>query len=154
MHTRFLIVLIGVVFFASCGNDDEAAATDSALPASVAGQVTSIQWIDSAQDYGKINEGQKLAVTFRFRNSGNKPLIIESVKPTCGCTVADYPKQPIAPGKEGEITGEFDSNGREGLQRKHITVRTNTEPAEQDVSFQVNVIGKPQAQQQSTSTSF
>jgi hypothetical protein len=60
--------------------------------------------------------------------------------------VADYPKQPIAPGEEGEITGEFDSNGRQGLQHKELTVRSNTAAAVQNVYFEVNVIPNPQAQ--------
>jgi hypothetical protein len=153
---RFLpIYLIALVLFLSCGESDEKSATISATgDTSPSTSLTTIQWIDSAQNYGRINEGQKLAVSFRFKNSGSKPLVIQSVTPTCGCTVADYPKQPLAPGEEGEITGEFDSNGREGLQRKHITVVTNTNPAQQDVVFEVNVIGRPQAQQGQQSTSF
>ena len=61
---------------------------------------TTMQWIDSVKDYGKITEGQKLEVLFRFKNTGNKPLVIESVHPSCGCTVADPPKEPIARGWE------------------------------------------------------
>lgn len=148
----FLIVFM-TVFLTGCGDDtsvtihpplsslDEKTG-NSATPASL----TAIQWIDSARNFGNINEGQKLAISFRFKNTGNKPLVIESVKPTCGCTVADYPKEPIAPGEEAEITGEFDSNGREGLQRKHLTVKSNTSPAEQDITFEVNVVAKARNQ--------
>lgn len=146
-----------VVFAASCGDDPSATihpplsslgekTGNSGTPA----VLTTIQWIDSARNFGNINEGQKLAISFRFKNSGSKPLVITSVKPTCGCTVADYPKEPIAPGKEGEITGEFDSNGREGLQRKHLTVKSNTSPAEQDITFEVNVVAKAQNQNNSS----
>src|SRR3982751_4868063 len=87
---------------------------------------TTMQWIDSVKDYNKITEGQKLEVVFRFKNTGNKPLIIESVHPSCGCTVADPPKEPIAPGAEGEIKGSFDSNGKSGQQHKSIEVTANT----------------------------
>ena len=152
MRSSLLLLLPVFLLFASCGGDDAGATMQSSVTSqNPGGQITTIQWLDSAQNYGKINEGQKLAISFRFRNSGNKPLIIESVQPTCGCTVADYPKEPIAPGAEGEITGSFDSNGREGLQRKHITVRTNTDPAQQDVTFEVNVVAKPRNPQQNTS---
>ena len=82
---------------------------------------TTMQWIDSARDYGKVAEGQKLEVLFRFKNTGSKPLVIESVHPGCGCTVADPPKEPIAPGAEGEIKGSFDSNGKSGQQHKTIS---------------------------------
>jgi hypothetical protein len=140
MNMRFIIFLIVAGIFSACGSND-------ASVKNVAGDVknsgTSIHWLDSAKNYGNVNEGQKLALSFRFKNTGSKPLIIESVKPTCGCTVADYPKEPIASGEEGEITGVFDSMGREGLQNKHLTVRSNAEPADQDISFEVNVIPLP-----------
>jgi Protein of unknown function (DUF1573) len=128
--TRYLLILLTGVLF-SCDNTDQTAEAASKDPLVVTNttdttQLTTIQWIDSVKNMGRINEGQKLQVSFRFKNTGNKPLIIQSVRPGCGCTVADYPKEPIAPGNEGEITGSFDSNGRENLQRKEITVTANT----------------------------
>src|SRR5687768_13057298 len=71
--------------------------------------LTTIQWIDSSRNYGKINEGQVLAVSFRFKNTGDKALVIEDVRPSCGCTVANPPKEPIMPGQEGVINATFDS---------------------------------------------
>lgn len=101
---------------------------------------TTMQWIDSVKDYGKIAEGQKLEVSFRFKNTGNKPLVIESVHPSCGCTVADPPKEPIAPGAEGEIKGSFDSNGKSGQQHKSIEVTANTKGSQShEVNFTVEV---------------
>ena len=127
-------------FFIACNNGKSSAdAASTANPP----ELTTIQWIDSVKNYGKINEGQKLAIAFRFRNSGAKPLVITSVIPGCGCTVADYPKEPIAPGAEGEITGSFDSHGREGLQHKEITVTANTKGSTvQSLHFEVEVAGK------------
>ena len=151
MRTSLFIFVFFAMVVTGCGSNDDVSVMEPSATPQAPAQLTSIQWLDSTRDFGRINEGQKLALSFRFKNSGNKPLIIEDVRPTCGCTVADFPKQPIAPGEEGEITGEFDSNGREGLQRKHITVRSNAEPAEQDISFEVNVIGKPRDQQQNPS---
>ena len=101
---------------------------------------TSIQWIDSVKNYGKITEGQKLEVAYRFKNTGTKPLIIESVHPSCGCTVADPPKEPVAPGAEGEIKGSFDSNGKSGQQHKTIFVMANTKGVQNhELSFTVDV---------------
>lgn len=151
MRFNLFIFLLGTIVCFSCGNNNDVPAVETSSAVKAPAGVTTIQWLDSARDFGRINEGQKLVLSFRFKNSGNKPLVIEDVRPTCGCTVAEFPRQPIAPGQEGEITGEFDSNGREGLQRKHITVRSNTEPAEQDITFEVNVIGKPRDQQANTS---
>jgi len=137
-----LIVLI------ACGsNDDTPAANTSAaeIPGQVAG-TTTIQWIDSVRNFGSVSEGQKLSVSFRFKNTGSKPLVIESVQPACGCTVADYPKEPIAPGNEGEITGAFDSQGRPGSQHKTIAVKANTDQHNYTLVFDVDV--KPGKQEQ------
>ena len=102
--------------------------------------VTTIQWIDSVLDKGSIAEGQKIEVAFRFKNSGKKPLVIRSVQPSCGCTVADFPKEPIAPGGEGVIKGTFDSKGKPGPNIKTMTVFANTEGHENHLlSFSVNV---------------
>lgn len=142
---RLFLFIIITCFITACGNQDSPASADQ--PTNSSGnskQLTTIQWIDSVRNLGKINEGQKVAVSFRFKNTGDKPLIIESVKPSCGCTVADYPKQPIPPGGEGEISGSFDSEGREGLQHKELTVKANTPgTGEQVVYFEVDVNKKP-----------
>lgn len=122
----------------ACGGD-----ADSDPPGSAAAgplQLTEIQWLDSMQRYGKIREGQQLTVTFRFRNAGQNPLIIRNVAPSCGCTVAEFPREPIASGKEGEISGRFDSQGRVGHQHKDLTVTANTEPRAHILRFEVEVI--------------
>ena len=102
-------------------------------------KLTSIQWLDSSKSMGTVTEGGTLKINYRFKNSGSKPLVIEKVQPGCGCTVADYPKQPIAPGEEGEITAEFDTKGREGVQKKNITVFANTRENTYTLYFDVTV---------------
>lgn len=88
---------------------------------------TNIQWLDSvSRDYGKIAEGQKLDVSFRFRNTGSTPLVIGQVRPSCGCTIAEQPKAPIAPGAEGQIRATFNSQGRSGVNHKTLFVTANT----------------------------
>jgi hypothetical protein len=102
---------------------------------------TTIEWLDTEKDFGKINEGQQLEVSFRFKNTGDKPLVIRSVRPGCGCTVADPPKEPIAPGAEGVIKGSFNSQGREGMNHKEIYVDANTKEAQNHVlKFTVEVV--------------
>src|SRR5687768_1004010 len=146
---RYLFLIVSVIFLA-CDNADKAAgahATGASANAADTSSLTTIQWIDSIKNLGRITEGQKLQVSFRFRNTGTKPLIIQSVRPGCGCTVADYPKEPIAPGGEGEITGSFDSQGRENLQRKEIAVTANTRgSAYHTLFFEVDVF-KPVVKQ-------
>lgn len=143
---RFLLSILLITAVMTACNDNEASSAQAPVNTSTGKkELTTIQWIDSTRDYGKINEGQKLAVSFKFKNTGDKPLVIESVQPSCGCTVADFPRQPIAPGQEGEITGEFDSQGREGLQHKQLTVVSNTTGGQQNIYFEVNVVKKANA---------
>jgi len=90
-------------------------------------QYTKITWLDSTnRDFGSIPEGKKLEVSYRFLNSGDKPLIIARVQPSCGCTVAEQPDEPVMPGKEGVIKASFNSEGRVGINHKTIYVIANT----------------------------
>lgn len=91
---------------------------------------TSIQWLDSTfLSMGTVNEGAQVEVSFRFKNTGTKPLVIANVTASCGCTVPETPQQPFAPGEEGVIKAKFDSKSRPGENRKHITVDANTIPS-------------------------
>jgi len=76
-------------------------------------------------DFGRIIEGEKVACVFRFKNSGDGDLIINSATTSCGCTVPRFEDKPIAPGGEGTMEVVFDSSHRNGLQTKTITVRSN-----------------------------
>lgn len=105
--------------------------------------LTTIQWLDSAKNYGTISEGQRLDVSFRFKNTGEKPLVISGVRPSCGCTVADPPKEPVAPGGTGTINASFNSEGREGMNKKEIFVSANTKGMRDHVlTFEVEVVKK------------
>ena len=113
------------VLFANCNSTaTKTAALQSALADS--SRYTTIQWLDSVKDFGKIPEGQKLEVAFRFRNTGTMPLVIVRVQPSCGCTVADQPTEPIAPGGEGQIKAIFNSKGHAGINHKTLFVTANT----------------------------
>lgn len=129
----FLSIALATCALAACLNrhdkEKDNAIVEQAVPPLLSkdtNNLTTIQWLDSSKSLGTIKEGQVLKISFRFRNAGMKPLVIERVQPGCGCTVADYPKAPIAPGETGEILASFDSKGREGQQKKNITVFANT----------------------------
>ncbi|MGN6440182.1 MAG: DUF1573 domain-containing protein [Agriterribacter sp.] len=142
----FLLMILAGIGFASC-QDAEKKATETATiaPASTGdaaaqnAAVTTVQWIDSALNKGTINEGEKLEIVYRFKNTGDKPLIIKEVKPSCGCTVAEKPEQPIAPGEEGSIKAAFDSHNKPGPNHKTITVTANTQPDTYHLTFDVVV---------------
>lgn len=109
------------------------------IPAADSANYTKIEWLDSSKSLGTITQGQVLKISYRFKNTGEKPLIIQRVQPGCGCTVADYPKEPIAPGKEGLIQAEFDSKGKEGVQHKNIMVYANTPELMHTLWFDVTI---------------
>ena len=130
---------------ASSNSDTTVASTNTAAANALADTTsyTAIQWLDSTyQDLGKVNKGQVVEISWRFKNVGNKPLVIQSVRPGCGCTVADKPEAPLAPGESGTIKGKFDSNSQsEGEHRKTISVDANTTgtPYHQ-LNFRVEVV--------------
>ncbi len=88
---------------------------------------TKITWIDSVQNFGEIKTGDTAIIKFRFRNSGDKPLFITEVVSSCGCTVADYPRDMIAAGEEGVVTARFDPEDYIGPVRKTVHITTNTQ---------------------------
>jgi hypothetical protein len=148
---QLLTLFASITLLYSCtGNDAnsaEAAKEDSIKHAQILDAVndtanfTTLQWIDSThQDLGKVQEGQVVEVTWRFKNSGTKPLIITNTSASCGCTVAEKPEEPIAPGGEGIIKAKFDSKSREGTQRKDVYVTANTSSStNHQLSFAVDV---------------
>lgn len=90
---------------------------------------TTIQMIDSTYDFGKVTEGTKVAYNYRFKNTGNKPLVIASARASCGCTVPEKPEEPIKPGETGILKVVFNSTDRPGPTHKTITVVSNAYPA-------------------------
>lgn len=76
-------------------------------------------------DYGKIKQGEVVTKEFKFKNTGKQPLIISSAQGSCGCTVPEWPKDPIGPGKSGVIKVTFNSTHKSGLQDKTVTIKSN-----------------------------
>ena len=89
---------------------------------------TRIEWIDSIdQQLGKLKPGKEVHITWRFKNSGEHPLVIESVSASCGCTVPEKPEKPLLPGEEGYIKATFNGSGT-GVIAKQVHVTANTTP--------------------------
>ena len=89
---------------------------------------TSVQIIDSAYNFGKVTDGEKVVYSYRFKNTGTKPLVVVEATASCGCTVPQKPERPILPGETGFIKIVFDSKGRVGNAHKTITVKSNAKP--------------------------
>ena len=88
-----------------------------------------IQFDKEEHDFGTLLQGEVVSYSFHFTNTGNMPLIISEVGSSRGCTVGDYPREPIAPGKTGDIKVTYNSAGHHGFQSRFLTVMSNTNPA-------------------------
>jgi hypothetical protein len=114
-------------------------ATDASTEAAneAAAQIT---FEENEYDFGRVVAGEVVKHTFKFTNSGSVPLLIQNASASCGCTVPRWPKEPIAPGSTGEITVEFNSQGRVGSQNKTVTVLANTQPNTNVVTLKGEVL--------------
>jgi len=141
MRTVVLIIMMGSCLISCRQGDVKINGGSSMELPKDSSQFTKITWLDSTtRDFGSIPEGQKLEVAYRFLNSGDKPLIIARVQPSCGCTVAEQPDEPIMPGKKGVIKASFNSEGRLGINHKKIYVIANTRGSQSnEVEFSVLV---------------
>lgn len=101
---------------------------------------TSIRFDRLTHDFGKIQEGSKVKTKFKFTNTGTVALIISGAQGSCGCTVPQWPRDPVKPGASGEIDVEFDSAGKSGETSKTVTVGANTNPASTVLTIKATVI--------------
>ena len=83
-----------------------------------------IEFAKQTHDYGSIKYDADPYCTFEFKNTGNEPLIISNAKGSCGCTVPEWSKEPIAPGATGSIRVKYDTK-RPGPINKSITIDSN-----------------------------
>jgi len=91
-------------------------------------------------DFGDLKQGEQVSFVFEFTNTGGSPLLIKDAAASCGCTVPNYDKEPIAPGDKGDIEVVFDSSGRRGSQYKTVIVKTNTPRKDIRLTIKANVI--------------
>ena len=84
-----------------------------------------IKVTEESFDFGEIIEGKMASHEFQVTNSGNQPLILNNVQPSCGCTSPHWTKEPIMPGKTGIIKATYNSAGRPGPFNKSLTIISN-----------------------------
>lgn len=99
----------------------------SAILIVIAQGTAEIKFDKTTYSFGSFSESNpKVSCKFKFTNTGNGPLVIHQAIATCGCTVPQYPKEPIKPGESGEVTVIYNGAGKfPGHFRKSITLRTN-----------------------------
>ena len=138
---RKFISIISVIFLTACGSqvsdlelrvaklETEIASMRKGGGSTIvpAGAFPKFSFDQEEHNFGQIRDGDIVSHTFRFTNSGEAPLIISKATAACGCTVPQWPKQPIPVGGSGEIQVQFDSSNNPGMQNKVVTITANTE---------------------------
>ncbi len=100
---------------------------------------TEMTFAEKEFDFGKIKQGDKVSHTFTFKNTGANDLVITNAVGSCGCTVPEYPKEAIKPGKTGKMKVTFDSTGKSGDQKKTVTITANTAAGMETISIKAKV---------------
>ncbi len=142
MKFFFLFITIGLVFFGSCsgrGNEKYVGDGLNGDFREIADGVPTPVFERTHFDFGNLISGEKVTFSFRFENKGSAPLIVSNVTSGCGCTVADYPKDPVLPGKSGRVKVNFNSTGRSGRQVQSVQVFTNADPPQYQLTVTAEV---------------
>ena len=99
-----------------------------------------IEMLETSYNFGEIQQGESVTHDFILKNTGDADLIISAAKGSCGCTVPEWPKTPIAKGEEAAIKVTFNSAGKSGKQNKTVTLVTNAIPNTKVLTINGNVI--------------
>ena len=101
-----------------------------------------LQFETDSHDFGKVAEGTIATYEFKFKNTGNQPVVIANVQASCGCTTPDWTKTPVLPGKSGIIKAMYSSAGRPGVFNKTVTVTSNAAEPSKVLSIKGSVLTK------------
>lgn len=150
MKKQLFILSLFVLAMSSCSEPAEEVSTDmlhfpSSSDSNADKALPEITFENTTYEFGKIFEGEIVEYSFDFKNTGDAPLVLTAVEPSCGCTVPkNWPKTPLAPGATGTIIVEFDSHQRVGKTNKNIAVVANTSPSKSLLFLKGEVLEAPQ----------
>jgi Protein of unknown function (DUF1573) len=156
MRQRWLFVLLALTYMGcqddagKSGKQIEEIKTDGKIssiirnPINVDGTVDTVNvakmvFEEPIFEFGEVDEGAVIKHEFKFVNTGKVPLIIQNCHSTCGCTVAEWPRDLVEPGESGVIKAEFDTKGKFDFQEKPIIITANTIPSVTKVYLKGNV---------------
>lgn len=136
MKKKVLPVLIAMSILTACSNSNKQIEDESATTTNTdererfsVDNTTTLSFDVTEHHFGKVFQNTDNMFVFKVSNTGNQPLVIESVDASCGCTVPQKPDEPIKPGQTGEIPVIFHpSLSQSGKMSKTITVKANTNP--------------------------
>jgi hypothetical protein len=149
---KFVCLIMFSFFLFNCNNEEnkkvlyETPIEGDSSPVQEAPKVaatTEITFEETEFDFGTLEDGEKKNHTFKFKNTGNAPLIISDTRADCGCTTPSFTKDPVMPGQEGKIEVEYNSAGRGGQTvSKTVTVIANTDPSDTKLTIKAVVKAK------------
>ena len=100
---------------------------------------TTMQFYETKHTFGSISQGSVVKHSFKFKNTGDHPLMIAKTDVSCGCTVPGFPQETIAPGQEGDVTVEFNSTGKYGFQEKEVVIHSNAIPESVTIKIDADI---------------
>ena len=133
---KMLLLALGLAFAGSYTAQAQTAPAGSMAKA----DGPQIKVMEDKYDFGTIKQGASTEHVFKFKNVGTKPLVISNIGVSCGCTVADWSKEPIAPGKTGSLSAKFNSAGKMGAQTKVLTIESNSVAGAATATLTGNVV--------------
>ncbi len=102
-------------------------------------EVSHMKWDQKVVNLGKVKLNNPSTATFRFTNNGSSPIIVTDVKASCSCTVAEYTKEPVTPGKSGLVTTQYNAS-KLGSFSKTVTVYYNEEGGMETLTIEGEVV--------------
>jgi hypothetical protein len=144
--SRLLVLLILFSFISCKNNSDKSTVNSDSVSNSESADgktntnLPEIKFEEEVFDFGKMTQGEHVSHSFVFKNIGSKNLIISGANGSCGCTVPEWPKEPIKAGETGRVNVVFNSEGKSGIQEKTVTLVTNCEPATRIIKIKAEVI--------------
>jgi len=140
----YAFLLSCAVMTVSCDEkkDEESAVTQQDSTVVKELKQTTMAFAEAEHEFGDVKEGEFAKHEFVFTNTGTEPLYVKDAKASCGCTTPEWTKDTIAPGAEGKILVQFNSEGRPGDFTKTVTVLANTDPEATVITIKGHVIAK------------
>ena len=136
-----------LILLASCGNNEKQNITTDLVKNPLTADKNAkevamprIELDTDVYDFTEITQGESVSAEFALKNIGDAPLLIRSAKGSCGCTVPQWPKEPVLEGEKTIIRVTFNSVGKKGNQNKTVTLVTNAIPSTKVLTIKGNVI--------------
>ena len=146
MKKILLVLCSAVVLLAGCNGEGNTEFDTDIIhnPNSAQGydnkeRIPVISFEKNMHDFGNLTAGENISYSLKFTNTGNADLVISNCEATCGCTVADFPREKVAPGASGYVTVSFRSAGKAGQQLQEVTVVSNAQPSRTKLRIQAKV---------------